>query len=239
MVSHSVRRLAIHVACFPMVQFSRIDQGRLNIAGAIRLAPNFCQAHTIRFGWSQMANPVDVGYPMHLCLRHDEVASAATRWPWVSAEQHSELVGQGTTITLTLKNMSDRVMPAGMGLHPHFPLPAASADKDDPQINLLVRSRIRGGRFFFHQRSICMGRLGNLLFRQAMADEGLDDVFGYGSGLAQICWLGRPWSLSIEPDQRCRIGSCMHLGGIYLHRANVSHFPNAINVHPRTPSSPW
>ena len=131
-------------------------------------------------------------------------------------------------------------MPAGMGLHPHFPMPAASADGDDPtQINLLVRSRIRMGEGFLPSAiDLYEGRLGNLLADKPWQTRGLDDVFGYGSGLAQICWLGRPWSLSIEPDP-----ALPHWivyapkGEEFICIEPISHFPNAINAYPTLPQA--
>ena len=150
------------------------------------------------------------------------------------------MVEQGLVITLTQKNLSDRVMPAGMGLHPHFPLPAMAADGDDPTlINLPGRSRILMGEDFLPSAiDLYDGRLGNLLADKPWQTRGLDDVFGYSSGLAQIRWLGRPWSLSIEPDP------ALPHWIVYAPRGEeficiepISHFPNAINSHPILPQA--
>ena len=61
-------------------------------------------------------------YACALVYEHDSAASAATGWPWLfRATQHIDFVESGLSVTLTVENLSDDVMPAGMGLHPHFP----------------------------------------------------------------------------------------------------------------------
>ena len=72
-----------------------------------------------RTAWEVRARAYDTVH-----LRHDHIAGA---WPWdYSADQRITLDAGGLTIALCVTNHSADTMPAGLGLHPYFPLSSRS-----------------------------------------------------------------------------------------------------------------
>jgi aldose 1-epimerase len=114
----------LDTASFPLVPFSgRIAHGRFT-AGAhdVMLAPNLPGAdhpHTLHgFGWLTEWTAIshDNG---HAELEHVYPGGA---WPWrYRAVQSFGLAPDGLTMRLTLQNLGDAPMPAGLGFHPYFP----------------------------------------------------------------------------------------------------------------------
>ena len=110
-------------ACFPLVPYSnRIREGRFRFAGPeVALPLNFGDhPHSIHgHGW-QVAWDVVESEPDRLLLRYRHVPD---EWPWpYAARQAFQLGESGLAITLELENQGDSEMPAGIGLHPYFPL---------------------------------------------------------------------------------------------------------------------
>ena len=109
-------------ACFPLVPYSsRIREGRFRFEGRdIRLPLNFGDhPHSIHgHGW-QSAWTVAGRETTSATLDYHHAADA---WPWAySARQRITLDEYGLLIELSLTNLSDARMPAGLGLHPYFP----------------------------------------------------------------------------------------------------------------------
>lgn len=116
-------RSPLDAACFPLVPWcNRIAEGRFDWEGAeVALARNFLpERHAIHgHGW-QSAWAVESHGPDHCTLvhRHDGTAPG---WPWAYlARQQIVLSDAGCAITLSLTNLSERLMPAGLGLHPYL-----------------------------------------------------------------------------------------------------------------------
>lgn len=116
-------RSPLDAACFPLVPWcNRIAEGRFDWEGAeVALARNFLpERHAIHgHGW-QSAWAVESHGPGHCTLvhRHDGTAPG---WPWAYlARQQIELSDTGCAITLSVTNLSERLMPAGLGLHPYL-----------------------------------------------------------------------------------------------------------------------
>lgn len=113
----------LETACFPLVPYAnRIADGRFVFDGrSVRLPPlkRFAPHALHGDGWllpwtveSQTAKRVE----MTLAWPGDE---AGWPWPW-RAHQVIELTDQGLTVTLSMTNTGEAVMPAGLGLHPYF-----------------------------------------------------------------------------------------------------------------------
>jgi len=109
-------------ACFPLVPYAnRIAAGRFSFAGRdIQLPLNFGDhpnsLHGV--GWQQPWTVAESGADQAL-LVHDH--GGGDGWPWAyHVEQRFELGEHGLSLTLTLSNMADTAMPAGIGLHPYF-----------------------------------------------------------------------------------------------------------------------
>jgi aldose 1-epimerase len=111
----------LETACFPLVPFSnRIEGGRMVFEGQeIVLPPDpaaLPHAHH-GHGWRRPWRLVHKGdISAVLELRHDPDA-----WPWAYlATQQITLVDGGAEVELSVQNLSDQPMPAGLGLHPYF-----------------------------------------------------------------------------------------------------------------------
>ena len=111
-------------ACFPLVPFSnRIAHGRFRCGGReVVLAPNFPGSDNLHplhgFGWLA-AWAVVTHSAESAVLRH---LHAAGEWPWnYAAEQSFTLDEGGLSHELSLTNLGDTPMPAGLGFHPYFP----------------------------------------------------------------------------------------------------------------------
>ena len=91
--------------------------------------------------------------------------ASATGWPWLfRATQRLILSESGLSVTLTVENLSDDVMPAGMGLHPHFPFAS------DMRVSMAATDRV------------------------VMTDDMLPDNRAAGrSRVRQTLWQNRPW----------------------------------------------
>jgi aldose 1-epimerase len=117
----------LDTACFPLVPYAnRIADGRFIFEGRTvqltvleRFAPHALHGDGWLLPWtveSQTENRVE----MALDWPGDD---AGWPWPW-RAHQAVELTEQGLTITLSVTNTGDTVMPVGLGLHPYFHRPA-------------------------------------------------------------------------------------------------------------------
>jgi len=111
------------LACFPLIPFSnRIAGGRFQFGGRTVVLPtgSFGPNALHGDGWL-------VPWTLENATR-DEVRIGfyheAGDWPWsYRAEQRFHLHPDRLDVTISLTNRSAEPMPAGIGLHPHFPAP--------------------------------------------------------------------------------------------------------------------
>lgn len=110
-------------ASFPLVPFSnRIRDCRFEFGNRlINLEPNVPGADRVAhgFGWR---SPWDVVSKTDhsIVIAH---ARGASDWPWAyRAEQRLSLTHDGLNMQMSLRNLSNDPMPAGLGFHPFFPL---------------------------------------------------------------------------------------------------------------------
>lgn len=115
-------------ACYPLVPYAnRIARGQLPAAGRIfTLRANFPpEQHAVHgIGWqrSWQLSRVDAS-SAELTLRHE--ASMPADWPFAfEARQAFALDERGLTIALSVTNRDACAWPAGLGLHPNFPMRA-------------------------------------------------------------------------------------------------------------------
>lgn len=217
---------------------SRIHRGKFYDAGRpVQLTPNFApEPHVIHgFGWlSEWQLETQSEQSCVMSFRHDKYSMRKTGWPWVfKATQEFVLAEYGLTWTVTLENQSKRVMPAGMGLHPHFPLNEGSlARQGETDITLNCRSRIELGESLAPTVvDLLDGLPSNPLAGKPWSDRHIDEVYAYRSGVIQLHWVDQPWSLSIYPDptlQHLIVYAPRDKGFICVEP--VSHFPNIINA---------
>ncbi|WP_179954071.1 aldose 1-epimerase [Denitrobaculum tricleocarpae] len=178
-----VEKGAIASSSYPLVPFSnRIAQGRFHYDGReITLPPDpLLPPHAIHgHGW-RAAWEVSERSESTMLLRYRH---RADDWPWAyEATQRCGLDAEGLWIEMTLKNLSEQPMPAGLGLHPHFPRTAdvrlkaavAQAHVADPCL-LPIAKRDD------HPAIAPLGSGGPL-------PEGLDLCFEGWDGSAEILW---------------------------------------------------
>jgi aldose 1-epimerase len=111
---------------YPLVPYSnRIGHGRFSFEGA---------DYTLRLNFDNQTNAIHgVGWQSRWRIDRAEAASAvlslahrpqgevADLWPFAfDAHQTFELTSNGLAITLCVRNMDQRNMPAGIGFHPYF-----------------------------------------------------------------------------------------------------------------------
>lgn len=113
----------LQVACFPLVPYAnRIADGRFSFDGrAVTLPalPQFTPHALHGDGWlSAWKVEAQGATSARMAYRHD-----AGDWPWAyEAIQTFALTDAGLRVDLSVRNLSDAPMPAGLGLHPYFPV---------------------------------------------------------------------------------------------------------------------
>jgi aldose 1-epimerase len=112
----------LDTACFPLVPFAnRIDGGRFVFRGMEIILPEDPSAsphahhgHGWRRRWIVDRTANDCADLSFVHERDD--------WPWrYRATQEITATADGVIVNLTLYNLDDTPMPAGLGLHPFFP----------------------------------------------------------------------------------------------------------------------
>jgi aldose 1-epimerase len=113
----------LKMASFPLVPWcNRIRDGRSDFgARPVRLRPNFARSpHTIHgVGWQCEWSALDIGSDTALLhMRHEPDG-----WPYrFDAQQRFTLdANDGLLVELSLRNLDDVAMPAGLGHHPYLP----------------------------------------------------------------------------------------------------------------------
>ena len=110
------------LGCFPLVPYSnRIRDSRfvfggrqVDLMGQRPADPHFEHGYGWRRPWSIVTQAAD-----RLVIRYTHDRDA---WPWrFAAEQEISVAGGELSVRLSLHNLDDSDMPAGLGLHPFFP----------------------------------------------------------------------------------------------------------------------
>jgi len=115
----------LETACFPMIPFvNRIAQGRFEFEGrSVQLSRNWSgDPHPLHgYGWRAPWSVRD-GSGLSVTLSFDgHREGIGAEWPWqYRCEQHFQLLPDGLSIELSIRNLSDTPMPAMLGLHPYF-----------------------------------------------------------------------------------------------------------------------
>lgn len=107
------------LASFPLVPFANRIAGDGNRLSLPPNAPDVDPANAIHgYGWLARWKTVSCD-DQAIVIAHDHDAAD---WPWAyRAEQRFTLRDDGFVHGIAVENLSDRAMPAGLGLHPYFP----------------------------------------------------------------------------------------------------------------------
>jgi aldose 1-epimerase len=120
-VPQSLRAHVGDLANYPLVPFSnRIVHGKLDFGGRhitlpCNLPPHAIHGHGYVHEWQETER---TDSSLALAYLH-----APDEWPWAyEAEQRYDLDADGLTYSLSVRNLSEEPMPAGLGAHPYFPI---------------------------------------------------------------------------------------------------------------------
>ncbi|GAA4021101.1 aldose 1-epimerase [Deinococcus rubellus] len=189
--------------CFPLMPYSnRIRDARFEFAGrTVELRPKsgstLVQHGDVRNRPWQVERVSDT----HLIGTFDSREFGDMNWPWAfTACLEYLLHGPHCDIALTLTNVSDEAMPAGMGLHPYF---QRLQDGQPPQVQFGA-----GGWYPTDENSLPLGGSqaipANLDFGVArpVGEAQIDAVFASWDGTARLSWSGVGWPGRDWPGQR-------------------------------------
>jgi len=215
---------ATNYAAFPLFPFSgRIANGRFSFQGTrFELPPNFPpEPHAIHGqGWQaawKVVESSDVSAKL-------EYKNDGAVWPWLyHAEQHFSLTAAGMSVRLSLTNLSDTAMPAGMGWHPYFASDGAVIETD-------VNSIWLSGDDMIPASASELSDGNNLNIARAVLDLNLDNAFSAGPKGTTIHWPSKAVELKMTASHPFR-----HLivytppGEDFFCAEPVSHSPDAVN----------
>ncbi|MGQ0581153.1 MAG: aldose 1-epimerase [Reyranella sp.] len=188
------------LACYPLVPFSnRIANGRLVVDGEeFVLEPNWPgQRHPMHGdGWArewQVARR-EAG-SAELIYEHDGLEG----WPFrYRARQVFDLGEAGLTVSMTIENLEDRPVPAGLGLHPFFPREA------DTELACRVEGVWRADADVLPVDRIAVPPEWNFAVSRPVDGVVLDNCFDGWDGRATIRWPRRGLGLALEATQPFR-----------------------------------
>jgi len=186
-------------ACFPLVPFSnRVRDGYFEFQRQrVQLSPNMPgQKHPMHGSGWRRAWTLTTHDDAHaeLVLRH-----TASEWPWTfEARQRVELDEHGLTLTLSVRNLSDHPMPAGLGFHPYFLCDERTTLNADTRWVWLTDDELMPT-----QRQPVSGRY--LIHNRSMLEQALDNGYEGWSGHATIDWgpIGLRMSAPSTPFFQC------------------------------------
>lgn len=188
----------LDTACFPLVPFSnRIAHGRFSAAEQdVTLRPNFPGSdhpHPLHgFGWLSPWRVEDAS--AHAALLSQ--IHRAGEWPWTyEARQAFQLSGSGLVATLSLRNLDDTAMPAGLGFHPYFPRDAGT------RYIGLHRTEWTNSEDCLPLSADTRPEPIDWWAGDPVGTRAVDTVYSARSGQLTILWLERGIALSIEPSE--------------------------------------
>jgi aldose 1-epimerase len=218
---------AREMGCFPMVPYgSRIRDGRFLFCGreVVESSAGPDMRHALHgHGWRRDWSVVE---------RNDhrvvlEYAHESGAWPWpYRARQCFELVDAALSISLEIENLSDGLMPAGLGFHPFFPrtpeVRVAAATSGvwltDAEILPTEKTDVPPGW--------------DLSASRRVADLALDNVFTGWTGDAMVTWPERRARLVLSATQPLLSFLVLYTprGSDFFCVEPASHCTDAINL---------
>lgn len=215
----------IDAAAFPLVPFSgRIAHGKFEWLGRhVELRANFPpEPHTIHgHGWQSDWDVEEAGIDRAVL----GYSHPAGNWPWAyRAAQRFQLGPSGLDLMLSLTNMSNEPMPAGIGWHPYFSSAGAQIVADTTKIWDTGADGVPTG---------CRVPSGKEQLRrpQRVEDLALDTPFEKTGGPVTLHWPARRISLRILASDSLKfLVVYTPPGAGYFCVEPVSHVPNMVNL---------
>jgi len=185
----------LDAACFPLVPFSnRVAHGRFGWEGrAVRLEPNFPgqdHPHPLHgFGWLTAWDVLETTQTSAL-LEHRYPGG---EWPWpYFARQTVTLRESGLQLSMTIENLSEWSMPAGLGFHPYFPR------NDQTMLRARHRGEWQNSVDGLPVRLVEAGAAIDWWHGQPVGSRPIDTVYADRQGDMVIEWPDRGLSLAIR-----------------------------------------
>lgn len=213
---------------FPLVPYvNRIRGGQFECDGqTVILSPNMAgDASPLHGqGWLAEWTVVDADEQSAvLAFRHEP-----GEWPWrYDSVQRFLLDEEGLTQVLTCRNLSDRRMPCGLGVHPYFPCDAKTVLDTEVEgawtvdADVLPVSHVPAeGRFDLRQRLVC--------------GQGLDNGFDGWNGRTELAWTDGARCTMSSTDARFFQLYSPETGGLFVAEP-VQHANAALNA----PQEEW
>jgi aldose 1-epimerase len=184
------------MACFPLVPYgNRIRDARFRFCGreivehpGDRGGRHALHGHGWRRGWTIAERMAD-----RLVLEYEHRPDG---WPWpYRARQSFALTPEALEMTLEIENLSNALMPAGLGFHPFFPrTPEASVAAATSGVWLTDDE-------VMPTEQTAVPPNWDLSAGRRVADVALDNVFTGWSGEAVVTWPEREARLTISAAQ--------------------------------------
>lgn len=210
-------------AAFPLLPFvGRIDQGRFSLNGQTIVlgATPGAEPHALHgHGWLRPWR-VESSSDCDVTLSYEHKADT---WPWSYRAQQEFLLGpQGFSVFLSLANLSDSPMPAGLGWHSYFP-------KHSARLHAPVSRWWPGSADLAPTTSESIAGEGRLEDIDVELLE-VDNAFLRANRLATIAWQQYGYRVTIETSEA--FGLCLvytPVGENFFCFEPVSQAPNAVN----------
>lgn len=225
----NVRPEIFKTGSFPLAPYSnRIANGRFEFDGQIiSISRNHSgQEHPIHgCVWHQKWDVLSISEnAVSMALDHRAEDGV---WPWSARFEHRlELHESRLHMYLSIQNMDDRYMPAGLGFHPYF------ADFDRLSVQTDVTDvQPSGPDDLPLSASFDPAKL-NLSAPRAVSDIITDNCYKGGHTNPRLYWTDRPWHAEIESSQTlpyCVIYSNPKDKDFCLEP--VSHINNALGLY--------
>ena len=218
---------AREMGCFPMVPYgSRIRDGRFLFCGreviessAVPDLRHALHGHGWRRDWSIVERD-----DRRVVL---EYAHEPGAWPWrYRARQCFTLADEALSISLEIENLSDGLMPAGLGFHPFFPR--------TPEVRVAAATR---GVWLTDAEILPTEKTDvppgwDLSSGRRVADLALDNVFTGWTGDATVSWPERGARLVVSATQPLLSFLVLYTprGSDFFCVEPASHCTDAINL---------
>jgi len=214
----------LETAGFPLFPFSgRIKDGAFSWKGRpVQLEANFApEPHAIHGQAWLAAWTVESITADQARLSFDYQPND---WPWpYRAVQHFELTGDGLKLTLTLENLSEEEMPAGLGWHPYFP-------RGDAELSANVSSIWVADHGEIPDRQAALGKGTDIRTARPVNALHLDNAFVARPANADIVWPSSGLHVSIRSTPEFgHLVVYIPEGMDFFCVEPVSHAPDAIN----------
>jgi aldose 1-epimerase len=205
---------------FPLVPFSgRIASGSFgagDIAVTLPATTWVDPLHAIHGDGWLAAWDVAENTDTEIRLHYDHTANA---WPWTyRSEQHFQLTATGYRHGISVQNLSDSAMPAGLGLHPYFPRAGASIDTV-----FSARWAVGPDRLATHLEPIAAD---HVWFGDTLIDHGFDRS---NAGAISVSWPSHVLTITPNADLPHTV-IYIPPGEDFFCVEPVSHVANAINM---------